>query len=135
MISTISALLESHLDIIAKKLNLPVFDENSEILSHSDIYLRTYILPEVTTSVDSEGKLKVYRGVYQISVVAPINSGKLRSQQISDDIIQHFPLNLELTSPNFSLYVNSIPSVYPAKMDNACYTLPISFNYRADSIF
>lgn len=135
MISTISALLESHLDIIAKKLNLPVFAENSEILSHSEIYLRTYILPEVTTSVDSEGKLKVYRGVYQISVVAPINSGKLRSQQISDDIIQHFPLNLELTSPNFSLYVNSIPSVYPAKMDNACYTLPISFNYRADSIF
>lgn len=135
MISTISALLESHLDIIAKKLNLPVFDENSEILSHSDIYLRTYILPEVTTSVDSEGKLKVYRGVYQISVVAPINSGKLRSQRISDEIIQHFPLNLELTSHNFSLYVNSIPSVYPAKMDNACYTLPISFNYRADSIF
>lgn len=135
MISTISALLESHLDIIAKKLNLPVFDENSEILSHSDIYLRTYILPEVTTSVDSEGKLKVYRGVYQISVVAPINSGKLRSQQISDEIIQHFPLNLELTSHNFSLYVNSIPSVYPAKMDNACYTLSISFNYRADSIF
>ena len=134
MISTISELLESHLDIIAKRLGLPIIYENIGATPNDEIYLKSNILPAVTTAFDIDGSSRIYKGVYQISVVAPINTGKSRSQKIAEAIIQHFPLNLELTSHNFSLYINSVPSVYPAITDKTTYTIPVSMNYRADTL-
>ncbi|OCG56819.1 hypothetical protein A9G48_02915 [Gilliamella sp. wkB18] len=132
--STISELLESHLDIIANQLGLPIIYENIEATPNDEIYLKSNILPAITTSFDLGGNSRIYKGVYQVSVVAPINTGKSRSQQISEAIIKHFKLNTELTKDNFSLYINSIPSVYPAITDKTTYTIPISMNYRADTL-
>ncbi|MCO6551008.1 MAG: DUF4128 domain-containing protein [Gilliamella sp.] len=134
MISTISELLESHLDIIANQLGLPIIYENIESIPNDEIYLKSNILPAITTSFDLGGNSRIYKGVYQVSVVAPINTGKSRSQQISEAIIKHFQLNTELIKDNFSLYINSIPSVYPAITDKTTYTIPISMNYRADTL-
>lgn len=133
MISTISELLESHLYTIANQLNLQIVYENIEATPNDEIYLKSNILPAITTSFDLDGESRIYKGVYQISVVAPINTGKSRSQQIVESIIKHFQLNTELTKDNFSLYINSIPSVYPAIADKTTYTTPISMNYRADT--
>ncbi|OCG35762.1 hypothetical protein A9G26_06025 [Gilliamella sp. Bim1-2] len=132
--STISGLLESHLDIIANQLGLPIIYENIEATPNDEIYLKSNILPAITTSFDLGGNSRIYKGVYQVSVVAPINTGKSHSQQISEAIITHFKLNTELTKDNFSLYINSIPSVYPAITDKTTYTIPISMNYRADTL-
>ncbi|OCG77959.1 hypothetical protein A9G44_03220 [Gilliamella sp. Occ4-3] len=132
--STISELLESHLDIIANQLGLPIIYENIEATPNDEIYLKSNILPAITTNFDLSGNSRIYKGVYQVSVVAPINTGKSRSQQISEAIIKHFKLNTELTKDNFSLYINSIPSVYPAITDKTTYTIPISMNYRADTL-
>lgn len=134
MISTISELLESHLYTIANQLNLQIVYENIEATPNDEIYLKSNILPAITTAFDLDGDSRIYKGVYQVSVVAPINTGKSRSQQISEAIIKHFQLNTELTKDNFSLYINSIPSVYPAITDKTTYTTPISMNYRADTI-
>ncbi|WP_081297818.1 MULTISPECIES: DUF4128 domain-containing protein [unclassified Gilliamella] len=134
MISTISELLESHLDIIANQLGLPIIYENIEATPNDEIYLKSNVLPAITTSFDLGGNSRIYKGVYQVSVVAPINTGKSHSQQISEAIIRHFKLNTELTKDNFSLYINSIPSVYPAITDKTTYTIPISMNYRADTL-
>ncbi|OCG77410.1 hypothetical protein A9G42_05635 [Gilliamella sp. Nev6-6] len=132
--STISELLESHLDIIANQLGLPIIYENIKATPNDEIYLKSNILPAITTSFDLGGNSRIYKGVYQVSVVAPINTGKSRSQLISEAIIKHFQLNTELTKDNFSLYINSIPSVYPAITDKTTYTIPISMNYRADTL-
>jgi hypothetical protein len=134
LISTISELLESHLNIIANRLNLPIIYENIEAAPNDEIYLKSTVLPAMTTSFDLAGNSRIYKGVYQVSIVAPINTGKSRSQQISEAIIKHFQLNTELTKDNFSLYINSIPSVYPAITDKTTYTIPISMNYRADTL-
>lgn len=134
MISTISELLESHLYTIANQLNLQIVYENIEATPNDEIYLKSNILPAITTCVDLDGESRIYKGVYQISVVAPINTGKSRSQQIVESIIKHFQLNTELIKDNFSLYINSVPSAYPAITDKTTYTIPISMNYRADTI-
>ncbi|KES16373.1 hypothetical protein GASC598P17_010950 [Gilliamella apis SCGC AB-598-P17] len=133
MISTISELLESHLYTIANQLNLQIVYENIEATPNDEIYLKSNILPAITTSFDLDGESRIYKGVYQISVVAPINTGKSRSQQIVESIIKHFQLNTELIKDNFSLYINSVPSAYPAITDKTTYTIPISMNYRADT--
>lgn len=134
MISTISELLESHLYTIANQLNLQIVYENIAATPNDEIYLKSNILPAITTSFDAEGESRIYKGVYQVSVVAPINTGKSRSQQIVESIIKHFQLNLELKKGTFSLYINSVPSAYPAITDKTTYTIPISMNYRADTI-
>lgn len=134
MISTISELLESHLYTIANQLNLQIVYENIAATPNDEIYLKSNILPAITTSFDLDGESRIYKGVYQVSVVAPINTGKSRSQQIVESIIKHFQLNLELKKGTFSLYINSVPSAYPAITDKTTYTIPISMNYRADTI-
>lgn len=134
MISIISELLELHLYTIANQLSLPIVYENIEATPNDEIYLKSNILPAITTSFDLESESRIYRGVYQVSVVAPINTGKLRSQQIVESIIKHFPLNLELMRGSLALYINSVPSAYPAITDKTTYTIPISMNYRADTI-
>ena len=134
MISTISELLESHLYTIANQLNLQIVYENIAATPNDEIYLKSNILPAITTSFDLDGESRIYKGVYQVSVVAPINTGKSRSQQIVESIIKHFQLNTELIKDNFSLYINSVPSAYPAITDKTTYTIPISMNYRADTI-
>ncbi|MBI0154114.1 phage tail terminator-like protein [Gilliamella sp. W8128] len=134
MISTISELLESHLYTIANQLNLQIVYENIAATPNDEIYLKSNILPAITTSFDLDGESRIYKGVYQVSVVAPINTGKSRSQQIVESIIKHFQLNLELKKGNLSLYINSVPSAYPAITDKTTYTIPISMNYRADTI-
>ena len=134
MITIISELLESHLYTIANQLNLQIVYENIEATPNDEIYLKSNILPAITTSFDLDGESRIYKGVYQVSVVAPINTGKSRSQQIVESIIKHFQLNLELKKGNLSLYINSVPSAYPAITDKTTYTIPISMNYRADTI-
>lgn len=134
MISTISELLESHLYTIANQLNLQIVYENIAATPNDEIYLKSNILPAITTSFDLDGESRIYKGVYQVSVVAPINTGKSRSQQIVESIIKHFQFNLELKKGTFSLYINSVPSAYPAITDKTTYTIPISMNYRADTI-
>ena len=134
MISTISELLESHLYTIANQLNLQIVYENIAATPNDEIYLKSNILPAITTSFDLDGESRIYKGVYQVSVVAPINTGKSRSQQIVESIIKHFQLNLELKKGTFSLYINSVPSAYPAITDKTTYTIPISMNYRVDTI-
>lgn len=134
MISIISELLELHLYTIANQLSLPIVYENIEATPNDEIYLKSNILPAITTSFDLESESRIYRGVYQVSVVAPINTGKLRSQQIVESIIKHFPPNLELMRGSLALYINSVPSAYPAITDKTTYTIPISMNYRADTI-
>lgn len=134
MITIISELLESHLYTIANQLNLQIVYENIAATPNDEIYLKSNILPAITTSFDLDGESRIYKGVYQVSVVAPINTGKSRSQQIVESIIKHFQLNLELKKGNLSLYINSVPSAYPAITDKTTYTIPISMNYRADTI-
>jgi len=132
MISKIAHLLEEHLQTFATQENLQVVYENIKVKPENEIYLICNILPGITTNFDLEGKLRTYKGVFQVSVVTPINTGKESVHSIVDAIIEHFPLNLELKQDNFSLYINSIPSAYPVVKEKSTYTIPISMNYRAD---
>lgn len=65
--------------------------------------------------------------------MVPINTGKSDALRICDAIIAHFPLNLELKKGNFALYINSLPSAYPAITDKTTYTISVSMNYLTDT--
>lgn len=96
-------------------------------------YLRAFLLPANTTSEDLEGKHTAYRGVFQVSVVTKVGGGRGAAGLIAEEINALFPNNLELTKADFSVYVRSQMSTASAQQGDTTISLPLSFQYRADT--
>ncbi|KGU87201.1 phage tail terminator-like protein [Pseudomonas mediterranea] len=98
-----------------------------------DTYLRAYLMPANTDSQDLEGKHVGYRGVFQVSVVTKAGLGRGPAGVIAEEIQNLYPNNLELTKAGFSVFVRSpMSSAAPIQGDTTS-TLPLSFQYRADT--
>lgn len=96
-------------------------------------YLKAYLLPADTDSDDLAGAHRHYGGVFQISVVAPINTGAGAAEGIGDELIALFPLNLQLTQSPVTVQVITPATQAPAIPGDNSYIVPVSFGYRADT--
>lgn len=98
-----------------------------------ETYLRAFLLPATTTSDTLAGDHRAFRGVYQVTVCAPINIGPASVEAIRDELDALFPMNLRITSGALTLQVVSPASAGPAIQEDAYFALPVSFRYRADT--
>jgi hypothetical protein len=96
-------------------------------------YLRAFLMPASTTSEDLEGKHTAYRGVFQVNVVTKAGGGRGAAGLIADEIAALFPNNLALTKTAFTVYVRSPMATASAQQGDTTTTLPLSFEYRADT--
>jgi hypothetical protein len=96
-------------------------------------YLRAFLLPANATSEDLEGKHTAYRGVFQVCVVMKAGGGRGAAGLIADEIAALFPNNLPMTKADFTVYVRSPMATASAQQGDTTTTLPLSFQYRADS--
>ena len=99
----------------------------------SGIYLRSFLLPADTDSLDLEGAHRLYTGVLQVSIVTPNGQGSGAAEQLSVDLGAEFPNNLRLTSGSFAVQIVSPCSQGPAIQGDTHFMLPVSFRYRADT--
>jgi len=99
-----------------------------------ETYLRVHILPARTVSADLEGDHRGYRGVCQVSIVCPINVGAGAAGNTADEIAALFPVNLRVTREGMTVQVITPASVAPALPTDSSFTVPVSFEYRADTI-
>ncbi|QQP96547.1 DUF4128 domain-containing protein [Lysobacter enzymogenes] len=99
-----------------------------------ETYLRAFLLPADTLSADLAGAHRGYRGVFQVSIVRPINGGPGPSLDIAAELNQQFPVNGRYTSGAVTVQVLTPASAAPALADESSYTVPVSFQYRADVI-
>lgn len=127
--TTINQALESKLSSVASDLGVSVAWDNIPFTPGDEPYLRSHVLPSVTVSNDLGGQMKVWQGVFQVDVCAPVSEGKASAVKMADDIVAAFPLNLELAS---GVYINSVASQYPALISGTTYKIPVSMNYRVD---
>lgn len=132
MNSIIKELFEKKLYEIATRLNVDIAYDNISFNPQGIIYLKSHLLPAKTTTFDLAQTTRVFEGIYQVSIVVPVNTGLSKANSIVSDIISSFQINTELIKDNFIVYVNSVPSAYSAIQDKTTYTIPISINYRAD---
>ncbi|VVN50011.1 hypothetical protein PS685_00158 [Pseudomonas fluorescens] len=101
-------------------------------------YLKVYLLPGNTDSEDLEGKHTSYRGVLQVSIVTKAGSGRGAAGLIAEELAALYPNNLELQKPEpgkepFSVYIRSPMTTAPAIQGDSTSSLPVSFQYRADT--
>lgn len=127
--TTINQALESHLSLLAQRLGLQIAWDNIPFTPGEEIYLRSHVLPSLTVSNDLGGQMRVWQGVFQIDICAPVASGKAGVVNIADEIAAAFPLNLELSN---SVYISSVASQYPGLISGTTYKIPVSMNYRVD---
>lgn len=99
-----------------------------------ETYLQCFVLPAPTDSLDQQGVHRLYAGVWQVSVVKQKGSGLGTALSIEDELAALFPNNLKLSSGGFALFIRSPMGSGPAITDELNTLLPLSCDYRADTI-
>lgn len=98
-----------------------------------ETYLHATQLPADTESDDLAGAHRAYRGVFQVSVYAPINTGSGAAAAIADELAALFVHNARLTSGAITVQQTTPASVAPALQFDSYYAVPVSLTYRADT--
>jgi hypothetical protein len=118
----------------ARSPALPVSYENVPYTPTTGAkYLRAYVLPAATDAPDLAGALRTYRGVFQVSVCCPINTGPGAAAGIADELAALFVVNARLTSGAITVQQITPCSIAPALQDDTHYIVPVSFQYRCDT--
>lgn len=99
-----------------------------------ETYLQASLLPATTDSETLGGEHRVYRGIWQVSVIVPSGKGTGAASGIEDELGALFPNNLRLTNGSFDVYVRTPMSTAAPIIDSLNTTLPVSCAYRADTV-
>lgn len=128
----LTQLLETRLSEWAEAQGLQVAFDNIGFSPPDGIYLQSHVMPATTTAIDLSRQAKVFRGVYQINVIAPAGTGKSAGGLIAEQLIQLFPENQEMSDGVLTCFINSVPSAFAGISSDTSYTIPVSMSYRAD---
>lgn len=132
----IRSLLEGRLKTWAAARSTPirVAYQNVQFTPNSgETYLRCFVLPATTGSDTLEGEHRRYEGVWQVNIVKPLDGGLGSALGIEDELATLFPINLQLTSSGFELYIRTPMGSGSPIFDDLNVTLPVSCRYRADT--
>lgn len=132
----IAAAFESRLLAWARARSKPlkvVVENETYTPATGETYLRAFTLPAVTASNTLGGDHHLYVGVFQVNIVAP--SGKYRTDAsgIVDELAALFPVNLRIPRASLVAIVLTPVGPGPGIADGSTYTVPASFQYRADT--
>lgn len=130
----IRQLYEQRLATWAATKSLPVAWQNVPFTPPAGTYLRAFLLPADTDSIDLAGAHRGYAGVFQVNIVAPEGQGSGAADTLADELDELFPNNLPLNSGAFGVQTITPCSAGPAIQDGTRYAIPVWFRYRADTI-
>ncbi|TDX14858.1 uncharacterized protein DUF4128 [Buttiauxella sp. BIGb0552] len=137
-------ILEQRIAVVASAQEVLVAWENIPFTPPQDKpYLRVFVLPATTQSLDFEAKAQTYRGILQVNVIAMSGNGVGESRSLAQLIADEFPEGRHLPDGELSVYISGQPTIHPGIQDRTSsgptggsgsisYTIPISISYRAD---
>ncbi|MEG6293878.1 DUF4128 domain-containing protein [Enterobacter hormaechei] len=133
MIPDIAAALAARLGEWADAEDIPVAWENVPFTPPSDgLYLAVHYMPAKPRTVDLGLRCRIYSGVYQINVVAPVGIGRTDVVALADRVAELFPEGQEIEGRGFTCWIDQTPGVFRGITTSVAYTVPVSLNYRAD---
>ncbi|WP_339437036.1 phage tail terminator-like protein [Pseudomonas sp. EL_65y_Pfl1_R32] len=109
-----------------------VFENIQYDPADGETYLRAFMLPGDTASSTLAGDHRAFIGVYQVSIVAPANSGKTKTNPLVAELTTLFPLYARDTKAGLTVVTMSPVDPGPGIPDPPTFTVPVSFEYRAD---
>lgn len=132
----ISAALESRLLAWAKARSKPlkvVVENEAYTPATGETYLRAFTLPAVTGSNTLGGDHHLYVGVFQVNIMAPAGKYRTEASAIVDELAALYPVNLRIPRAGLVAIVLTPVGPGPGIPDGNTFTVPASFQYRADT--
>jgi len=112
---------------------IPIAFENVPFTQPTTRYLRSYLLPLNTKSDTLDQVHRGYAGVYQVSVVMPLNDGPGNGEVIAKALDTLFPMTTPMTQGGLKVTMTTPMSAAKAMPDTTNYVIPVSCRYRADT--
>ena len=110
-----------------------VFENIQYDPADGETYLRAFMLPGDTASSTLGGDHRLFTGVFQVSIIAPADTGKTKTNPIVAALTDLFPLYARDTKGAVTVVTMSPVDSGPSITDPPTYTVPVSFEYRADT--
>lgn len=132
----IRAAFESKLNTWAagKSPAIPVAWENVNFTPPFYPYVRAFMLPADTDSLDLEGKHRSYIGIFQVNIIGETGKGPAQVERLAEELAALFPLNLRMPVADGEVLVSSPMNEGPAASEDGAFTLPVWWRYRMDTI-
>lgn len=111
---------------------IPIAYENKTFTPPTARYIRAFLLPAQTDSVDLQGAHRSYRGVFQVSLYMPTGTGAGAAELLVMAICALYPIRI--ASSGLSIVLTRPMAARPAISDPDRYIVPIDCAYRADTI-
>lgn len=116
----------------AEKLKI-VFENTAYTPAEGETYLRAFTIPGDTASNTLGGDHRLYTGVFQVSIIAPAGTGKIKTNPITTELVDLFPLYAGDTKGAVTVVTMSPVDPGPGITGDSTYTVPVSLLYRADT--
>ena len=109
-----------------------VFENMQYDPADGETYLRAFMLPGDTASSTLAGDHRAFIGIYQVSIVAPAGTGKAKTNPLVAELTALFPLYARDMKSGVTVVTMSPVDHGPGIPDPPTFTVPVSFEYRAD---
>lgn len=128
-IAAIQSALEKRL--LALTPQLPTAWENVTFTPPSSMWQRVNHLINVPRDLALERTLRMDRGIFQVTVHAPINTGRLAAMQRAELIRDHFAPVLMLTDGAVRVDIVDTPRIASPMADEPWWAVPVSVYWSA----
>jgi hypothetical protein len=113
---------------------IPVAWENVELNPQPlGTYLRAFLLPAATFSEDLQRTHAVYRGIFQVTVCAPVGTGPAAAEAIVASLRALFAPSSTLLVSGLRVFITEPLSRGPGIPEPDRFNVPCSIPYRADT--
>lgn len=132
--ATIRKAFETRIAIWAAGLSpvLPIAYENHAFIPPANKrYGRCFVLPGQTSVADLGATVKDFVGVFQLTLVLPINKGTADSSTLAQSLDTAFPAGQPMLQDGLRIWIVGAMSMGPALPDPDSYRIPVSAPYRA----
>lgn len=97
------------------------------------MYLRGFLLPADTTARDLQRKNRRFIGIYQITIVAPLNAGPGDAEAVVAELEALFDPATPIAVADLQVWIAEPMSSGPAIPEESRYGVPCSLAYAADT--
>jgi hypothetical protein len=110
---------------------IPVAYENVEFTPPAGRYVRAFLLPAPTESLDLARVHRRYFGVFQVSLVMPKGTGPAAAEALLASLSAAFPTSAPIVRTNVRVWLTQPMSAAPAIQEPDRYVIPVSAPYEA----
>lgn len=112
---------------------IPVAWENTDFKPTAGAYIEPSLIPVRTVTETLDGVHRRFMGLFQVSLVMPIDSGPGDAEALVKALDALYPLTTPLTADGLVIVLLQPMSAAPAVPRPDRYVIPVTCSYRADT--